>query len=97
MGNYDGSFFVSTTEREGSGMPNGYAFVIVLILIALVGGLVYCGFEINDLRSRLDTAVQVNNTTIDQLTSCQQKRPPARLTCRIPGKSWKSPMPPSRN
>ena len=44
MGNYDGSFFVSTTEREGSGMPNGYAFVIVLILIALVGGLVYCRF-----------------------------------------------------
>jgi len=73
MGNYDGSFYVLTTEREGSGMPNGYAFVIVLILIALVGGLVYCGFEINDLRSRLETAVQVNNTTIDQLTSCQQK------------------------
>lgn len=38
-----------------------------------MGGLVYCGFEINDLRGRLDTAVQVNNTTIDQLTSCQQK------------------------
>jgi hypothetical protein len=73
MGNYDGSFFLSTTQREGSGMPNGYAFVIVLILIALVGGLVYCSFEINDLRSRLETAERVNNTTIDQLTSCQQK------------------------
>ena len=54
-------------------MPNGYAFVIVLILIALVGGLVYCSFEINDLPSQLETAKRVNNTTIDQLTSCQQK------------------------
>lgn len=74
MENFDGSFNVSVLRMEGNGMPNGYAFVIVLILIALVGGLVWCGFTINELQTRITELNLTAQAITDQAAACQTEK-----------------------
>ena len=74
MENFDGSFNVSVIRMEGNGMPNGYAFVIVLILIALVGGLVWCGFTINELQTSITELTLTAQAITDQAAACQAEK-----------------------